>query len=75
MQGISQLKQKDAWFNEKYNPEVLEMLEKEKRDTFKKNYTQFITRLEEGYYNAIDLRVIDTVKVQLYRTKLGLFVN
>jgi len=39
------------------------MLEKEKRDTFKKNYTQFITRLEEGYYNAIDLRVIDTVKV------------
>lgn len=34
-----------------------------------------MTRLEEGYYNGIDLRVVDTVIIELYRTKLGLFVS
>lgn len=35
----------DAWFNEKYNPELLDLQEKEKKDLAKLNYENFIKKL------------------------------
>ena len=51
----------DAWFNEKYNPELLDYFEKEKKELSKKNYTEFLERLEAGILDTIDLRAHDLV--------------
>ena len=51
----------DAWFNEKYNPELLDYFEKEKKKKKKKNYTEFLERLEAGILDTIDLRAHDLV--------------
>ena len=38
LQGTTWWIQLDAWFNEKYNPELLDLQEKERKDLSKKNY-------------------------------------
>jgi hypothetical protein len=34
----------DAWFTEKYDPEVLDALEKERKENIKKKYQEFIRK-------------------------------
>lgn len=65
----------DAWFNEKYNPELLDYFEKEKKELSKKNYTEFLERLEAGILDTIDLRAHDLVSVNLFRMRLEQFIS
>lgn len=51
---------KDAWFNERYNPEVLDLLEKERKELAGKLQGEFSFKLENGALARLDLRVQDT---------------
>jgi hypothetical protein len=51
----------DAWFNEKYNPEMLDLYEREKKDLTKKNYSDFVGKLHGGLYDGLELRVKEAV--------------
>jgi hypothetical protein len=53
--------QNEPWFNEKYNPELLDALEKERREHVKRLSEEFMARLDAGFYDKIDLRVNDVV--------------
>lgn len=62
IQGIQQITQKDAWFSEKYDPEVLDLLERDRRDNSKKQHKDFIDKFNIGFYDRIDLTVKDPVR-------------
>lgn len=53
----------DAWFNEKYNPEILDLQEKERRELCKKNAEDFIEKTKAGFYDDIEFRIADVNKI------------
>ncbi len=65
----------DAWFNEKYNPQLLDYFQKEKKQLSKKNYTDFLEKLEAGLFDTIDLRAHDLVTKKLFRMQSEQYIN
>lgn len=49
--------QNDAWLQQRYNPEVLDAIERERKQRVIKNSQEFINLFKTGFYNDIDLSV------------------
>ena len=55
--------QSDAWFREKYDPEFLDVIERERKDNVQASAKEFFRVMDEGGYEKIDLRIKDPVNM------------
>jgi hypothetical protein len=55
--------QKDAWFSEKYDPEVLDLLERDRKENCKRMYQDFMEKFNKGFYDKIDLTIKEPVLI------------
>jgi cell division GTPase FtsZ len=72
-QGEILIIQNDAWFQEKYNPEVLDAIERERKERVCKNAVEFINLFKEGAYDNVDFAIKDYVHILKIRTNWASF--
>ena len=67
--GRKGVRQKDAWFSEKYDPEVLSLLEKDRKELARANSQQFFNEFGRGVFADIDLTTSNPVVSVLDRQR------
>jgi hypothetical protein len=59
--------QGDAWFLERYDPDLRDQAEKERTAMVKNLAAKFFTDLNGGYYKALNLTINEQVDRDLFR--------